>query len=94
MRLSHKRKIAHKKGVYHPRLTYSLLRVSSAKWQSRLAKQLKQSKGPIMIEVNSPGGEVGTMSKFANAAKQWAEAAILHLRTLPLFSGVMRHGNT
>lgn len=72
MRLSHKRKVAHKKGVYHPRLTCSLLRI---RWQKRLYKQLAKSKGSVLIEVNSPGGEVSGFSRTVNAFKRLADVA-------------------
>lgn len=94
MRLSHKRKIAHKKGVYHSRLTYSLLRTSSAKWQKRLARQLEKSKGPVMIEINSIGGEVGGFDKVVKAFKQLAEIAVHPFKSWSPFAGVTNHGNT
>lgn len=94
MRLSHKRKIAHKKGVYHPRLTYSLLRTSSAKWQKRLAKQLAKSKGPVIIEVNSPGGEVGGFGRAVNAFKRLAEVAARPFRAWSSVLGVTSHNKT
>ncbi|MCG9780443.1 hypothetical protein [Photobacterium damselae] len=103
MRLSHKKKIAHKKGTYHPRLTYSLSRVCSSKWQKRLARKLALNKAKgITVEINSSdgSGDYGDMvgrafTSMANAFRRLANVAVRPFKGWSLSGqGVTGHNKT
>ena len=47
-----------------------------------------------MIEINSPGGEVGGFEKVVKAFKQLAEIAVRPFKSWSPFAGVTNHGNT
>lgn len=79
MRLSHKKKIAHKKGTYRPCLALKILRSRGDKWHKRHAKKIaKQFKNThakqISIEINSPGGQVDHGGMVARALGEVANA--------------------
>lgn len=103
MRLSHKKKIAHKKGTYHPRLTYSLLRACSAKWQKRLARKRSRNKAKVIpVEINSSGGQVdhgGMVDRaFTSAANALRRLVSIAARSFKGWSlpgqGVTGHNKT
>lgn len=107
MRLSHKKKIAHKKGTYRPCLALKILRARGNKWHKRHAKKLaKQFKNTIekqiSIEINCPGGQVdhgGMVDRaFGAAAKAFRRLASVAARPfkawLPPCQGVTGHNKT
>ncbi|MAD77605.1 MAG: hypothetical protein CML20_23025 [Rheinheimera sp.] len=68
MRLSHKRKVAHKKGLY--RLPCTMVR----QIEEKIATKLSEAHQSVTLEINVPGGEVGVIDRAVNAFKRLAGA--------------------
>lgn len=77
MRLSHRRKLAHKKGTYCPRLTYSLLRHGSSKWHKAFNREFERTmkrRLAMNIKVGEAVDPLLPFQKFHDAVCQFVRA--------------------